>query len=32
MLQIARTIAIENVSRRNLLEGLLAGGGLILMA
>jgi isoquinoline 1-oxidoreductase beta subunit len=32
MLQIARTIAIENVSRRNLLEGLLAGGGLVLMA
>jgi isoquinoline 1-oxidoreductase subunit beta len=32
MLQFARTYAIENVSRRNLLKGLAAGSGLVLMA
>jgi isoquinoline 1-oxidoreductase beta subunit len=32
MLQFARTFAIENVSRRNLLKGLVAGSGLVLMA
>ena len=32
MLQIAHTYAIENVSRRSLLKGLVAGGGLVLMA
>jgi isoquinoline 1-oxidoreductase beta subunit len=32
MLQIARTYAIENVSRRQLLKGLIASGGLVLMA
>jgi isoquinoline 1-oxidoreductase beta subunit len=32
MIHIARTYAIENVSRRNLLKGVVAGGGLVLMA
>ena len=32
MLQFARTHAIENVSRRNLLKGLAGGSGLVLMA
>ncbi len=32
MYQFARTYAIENVSRRSLLKGLAAGGGLVLMA
>jgi isoquinoline 1-oxidoreductase beta subunit len=32
MLQIARTYAIENVSRRRLLKGFAFGGGLVLMA
>jgi isoquinoline 1-oxidoreductase beta subunit len=32
MIHIARTYAIENVSRRNLLKGIAFGGGLVLIA